>query len=109
MKETIRLGLIAVALGSVLAGCDNIGNAPPGQSADQAKAAFEQKSPEEQIALINTSPAPAEEKARRIKEIKQKAGMPLDDAPTTTPPGAPPGMGGGPNSGTYPGDPRGGN
>lgn len=58
----------------VLGGC-NVGNAPEPMSASDVKAEVAKLSPEQQIDWINRSPMPPEEKARKIAEIKQKAGI----------------------------------
>lgn len=97
-----------LVLGIFIAGCSNVGNAPAGQSADEAKAAFESQSPQDKIKTINASPMQPEEKQRRINEIKSKAGMPLDTPePSAAPAGAPStSAAGGPAVGSFPGDPR---
>ncbi len=76
--------LIAIVLLLVCVGC-NVGNAPEPMNEDQLKSAIEKMPPEKQIEYINSSPMPADMKAKRIKEIEDKTGY---KAPESTP-GAP--------------------
>ncbi|RYG26830.1 hypothetical protein EON82_01705 [bacterium] len=94
-KHTILLTIAIASLG--LAGCD-VGNAPAGQSAEEARAEFQSKPPEEQIKLIQSSPAPPAEKEARIAEIRKKHN--LSDTGAAPAGGPQPG-------GSFPGDPRG--
>lgn len=93
IKQTILLSLLVGAMG--LLGCD-VGNAPAGMSPEEARANFEKQSPEEQIKMIQSSPASAQEKETRIAEIRKKHHL-----PQTSEGGA-----GAPSSGGFPGDPR---
>jgi len=56
-----------------LTGC-NAGMAPAG-SADDVKSAYEKMSPAEKIKFINSSPMPAADKAKKIKEIEDQTGV----------------------------------
>ncbi len=66
---------IAIPVMILAAGCDNVGNAPPPLSPDDTKKALSEAKPEDQINWINRSPMPADEKARKIKEIEDKYGI----------------------------------
>lgn len=99
MNKKLKFSILLAALTFGIVGC-SIGDAPAGQSADEAKAAFENSPPEEQIKLVMSSPMPPDQKAARIAEIRKKYNLP---DPGT---GAPAGPGGPPNQGSFPGDPR---
>jgi len=72
MKTTLfALGIFA-ALG--ISGC-HVGNAPEPMSATEVKDAVAKLPPQQQIDWINRSPMPPDEKAKRIAEIKAKAGI----------------------------------
>jgi len=58
----------------VVAGC-NVGNAPEPMSASQVRDEVAKLSPQQQIDWVNRSPMPPEEKAKRIADIKAKAGI----------------------------------
>jgi len=102
--ETLKFTTILAVLLFATVGCSNIGNAPAGQSADEAKAAFEAKSAEEKIKVLQASPMAPAEKERRINEIKQKAGMPMDSVSSGAPSNTP--ATNGPPGSSFPGDPR---
>jgi hypothetical protein len=76
-----------LAAGFAATGC-NIGNAPEPMSGDEARAAVEKLSPEQQIEWINRSPMPPAEKQKKIDEIKAKHGL-QGGANATSAPGAP--------------------
>ncbi|MHB8637081.1 MAG: hypothetical protein ACYC96_11490 [Fimbriimonadaceae bacterium] len=71
-----------VVLGS--AGCSSIGNAATGPSEAQIKQNENALPPDQQIKLIQSSPMPAAEKAKRIKAIEDKYGVKAG-APANTP------------------------
>lgn len=64
---------LAISLGFVCVGC-NVGNAPEPMNEAQLENAVEKLPPQKQIDYINSSPMPADEKARRIAEIEAKTG-----------------------------------
>lgn len=81
-----------------------MGNAPAGQSAEEAKAAFESQTPEQKIKILESSPMGADEKKKRIDEVKKAAGMPVDSPEAAVPNGVP--ATNPPPGGSFPGDPR---
>ncbi len=58
-----------------LAGCSSIGDAPQGLSASETRAAVAALPAQQQIDYINRSPMPADQKAKRIADIKAAAGI----------------------------------
>ena len=76
MKRTY---LFVVAASSIaISGC-GIGMAPDGMSREEAKAALEKLSPEEQIKYVATSPMPPDQKQKRYAEIEAKTGVKAKD------------------------------
>lgn len=69
----IPLGLL------VLAGCDNVGKAPPGMSENDAKNAIDRMAPEDKIRAIAGSPMPGPEKEKKFREIEQETGVKAAD------------------------------
>lgn len=64
-----------------LAGCDNVGSAPTGATAEQYKADLEKQPPLQQIRNIMFEPTQDKEsKDRRIKEIEDKYHVKREDA-----------------------------
>jgi PBP1b-binding outer membrane lipoprotein LpoB len=74
MKVFAKSSFVVFVLASILSGCSSIGNAPAGQSPDEAKAAFDGMSPDEKIKMIESSPMPPAEKEARIKELEAQGG-----------------------------------
>ncbi len=76
--------VIAASIFSVLVGC-NAGMAPEPMNPDQLKSAVDKATPEQQVKWVQSSPMPAAEKAKRIKEIEDKTGYkaPEISAPQT--------------------------
>ncbi|MCX7800179.1 MAG: hypothetical protein N2109_07550 [Fimbriimonadales bacterium] len=71
---------ISMALAAWAAvGCSDIGNAPPGMSEEEAKAAIERMSPEDKIRAIASSPMPPQEKEKKFKEIEEQTGVKASD------------------------------
>ncbi|MGV3616626.1 MAG: hypothetical protein ACO1SV_14965 [Fimbriimonas sp.] len=62
----------------VLAGC-NAGMAPEGMSREEARAALDRMSPQDQIKYVASSPMPPEQKAKRYAEIEAKTGIKAKD------------------------------
>ena len=80
MKKKLLLGAaMGVALG-ILAGCDNVGNAPAGATTDQVKAEQEKQEPLQQIRNIMYSPVPQAQKDQQIKAIEDKYHVKREDA-----------------------------
>ena len=73
MNSTCKI-LLACSAAGVIGGC-SFGDAPKGLSATETQDAVKALPPQQQIDYINRSPMPAPEKAKRIAEIKSKAGM----------------------------------
>jgi len=72
IKICVRLTpLIALAA----LGC-SFGMAPQGMTSEETQKAFNAKSPQDQIAFIEHSPATDKEKKRQIDEIKKKYNLP---------------------------------
>ncbi|HLK14789.1 MAG TPA: hypothetical protein VKT78_08290 [Fimbriimonadaceae bacterium] len=70
MKSSLWM-LTATLLAGCLVGC-SFGDIPKGSNAEETKKALSEQSPEKQIQYWQTSPAPASEKAAKIKEIEEK-------------------------------------
>jgi hypothetical protein len=68
-RQTL-LCLVAISL----VGC-NVGMAPSGGDKAQVEANFKQLDPQEQIRIIQSSPAPPDRKASLIKDIETKYGV----------------------------------
>jgi hypothetical protein len=66
--------ILGIFILGLLGGCSNIGNAPEGQSEEEAKAALQKMSPQEQINMIKASPMPPAEKEKKIRELEAKMG-----------------------------------
>lgn len=77
-----------------LSGC-NVGNAPAAMDANEARAALDKMSPQDQIKYVATSPMPADKKKERYAEIEAKTGVKASDvlggASGPGPGGGPPG------------------
>lgn len=70
IKNSFALLFLAVAV----VGC-NMGNAPEPMSESELKQAVDNAKPEDQIAWIERSPMPPDEKKAKIAEIKAKHGL----------------------------------
>ena len=83
--------------GIVLFGCDSIGNAPSGGSPAEVESNFKKEDPQQQIRVVQNSPASPEKKAALIKEIEARTGVkaapagPSSNAPNPMANGAPAG------------------
>jgi len=80
MKIQTSTIFAGVLLGAnfLLGGC-NVGNAPPGMSGDDAKAAIDRMSPQDKIKAIASSPMPDVEKQKQFAEIEAKTGVKAKD------------------------------
>ena len=74
MKRTYLFVFAALCL----AGC-NVGMAPDGMSREEAKAALDKMSPQDQIKYVASSPMPPEQKKKRYAEIEEKTGVKAKD------------------------------
>jgi hypothetical protein len=71
--------LLLVAAATVpLAGC-NVGMAPEGMSREEARAALDRMSPEDQIRYVASSPMSPQQKRQRYAEIEAKTGKKAKD------------------------------
>ena len=69
-----------IAVTCTVGGCEcSIGNAPAGESPQEAKASFDKQPLKDRVEIILNHPAPAEEKERLIREMYQKAGQQVPD------------------------------
>jgi len=88
MSNGQRWGL-TIALSAILAAGCNVGNAPSGpQTPEAIQAEFDKQNPQEQIKVIQSSPASPERKAQLIKAIEDKYHVKAGEAPVqkgTTP------------------------
>ena len=73
MKIQIFAAIILGAVSFGLVGCD-AGNAPAAMSPDEVRTTVNKKSQEDQIAFIEHSPMPRQEKDRQIANIKAGKG-----------------------------------
>lgn len=78
LRKSLSLFIAAPAF--LVVGC-NVGMAPTGPSVSEIQSTIAKKPIAEQIKLIQNSPMPAEEKARRIKELQEKSGGAVDATP----------------------------
>jgi hypothetical protein len=77
MKAVKQIAILAAAItvfGVSLAGC-SAGDAPPGMSGDDAKAAINKMSPEQKIKAIASSPMPQAEKDKEFAKIEAESGV----------------------------------
>ena len=74
MKIQIFAAIILGAVSFGLVGCD-AGNAPAAMSPDEVRTTVNKKSQEDQIAFIEHSPMPRQEKDRQIANIKAGKGI----------------------------------
>lgn len=86
-----KLAALAFVGASVLSGC-NVGNAPY-VSPEQVETNFKQLDPQEQIRIIQSSPAPGDRKEELIRQIEKQYGVKRagghEDHGTQTPPSKP--------------------
>lgn len=61
------------------AGCDKIGQTPAGGSDAQVKAFYDSQPLETRVKELMASPAPWDEKVKRIKDMYAKEGKPVPD------------------------------
>lgn len=71
VAKTMILGTLLIA---PLGGC-SVGDAPSGGSSAEVEANFKKLDPQEQIKIIQAGPAPADQKAKLIKDIEDKYGI----------------------------------
>lgn len=87
MKLT-NIGLMIVSSLAMLSlgGClGSVGNAPPGMSETDAKAAIDRMKPEDKIRAIASSPMPPQEKQAKYAEIEKETGVKASDVLGSTP------------------------
>lgn len=85
MKTVLWMAL-ALAIAASVGGCA-LGMAPRGPDAAEVKKELNELPPQKQIQYWQTSPAPANVKAEKIKEIEDKYHVTADQAPAN--PGRP--------------------
>ena len=86
MKTAIQSSTLAclfLAVGLAITGC-NVGMAPKGPDEAEVKAKEAALPPQQQIAMLRSSPMPGPEKQKRIADIEQKYNIKAD-SPSTTP------------------------
>jgi hypothetical protein len=74
MKLNSKFVVAGILAAGILAGC-SMGMQPTGSTVDQIKAKEAAMPPDQQISMIEHSPIPPAEKAKKIAEIKAKAGL----------------------------------
>jgi len=81
MKKNVLIAVMGLGSLFFASGCSGIGNAAQGPDEAQVKQREAALPPDKQIELLKSAPMPADEKAKKIKEIQDKYGLSSDGTP----------------------------